>query len=331
MQRRRNSSDNFDPRDLQPLANVFMRLGPQARVVVVVVLLVVGIVAAVVYYQHQHAAHGPQNTSSVGAPLNENALLGNPSGATADWSNKANYLMVKANYVLSYNDGLGIPNWVSWRLRREDLGTAPRKQGFDPDSSLPSSFNRVVTDWYKNVGFDRGHMCPAGDRTATQEMSFSTFIMTNIIPQAPNVNRKAWEQLESYCRDLVRQRQRLYIIAGPDGKGGRGGRGFAESIANGAVSVPAECWKIVVVVPEDGEDDVRKITSDTRVITVVMPNDNEVVGEAWSPFRTSAAEIERRTGFKFFDTLPAEVAQALRQKVDSVSIPTPRPRTPDSE
>ena len=332
MSRRRNNFDEFNPRDLPPLANAFMRLGSQARLAVVGLLLALGIVAAVVYYRSQHAIQTTHSTTGIGLPLSENALLGNPSGATADASNKSNYLMVKPNYVLAWNDGLGTPIWVSWRLQREDLGRAPRKQTFDPDDTLPSGFKRVLTSYYSSTGFDRGHMCPAGDRTATQDKCFSTFVMTNIIPQAPNVNRKAWEQLESYCRELVRRHQHLYIIAGPDGKGGRGSRGFAQSIANASVTVPAECWKIVVVVPEAGdEDELRKITSTTRVIAVAMPNDNDAVGEAWAQFRTSPAEIERRTGLKFFATLPGDVAQALRQKVDEVSIPPPRPRTQDTE
>jgi endonuclease G len=169
-------------------------------------------------------------------------------------------------------------------------------------------------------------MCPHSDRAATAAMSFATFVMTNIIPQAPNVNQKAWAQLEMYCRDLVRQGQHLYIISGPAGRGGRGSMGSAETIAGTKVTVPAECWKIVVVLPEAnaGGDDLAKISAATRVIAVIMPNDNDAVGEAWAGFRTSAAEIEGRTGYHFFDRLSADVAQALRQKIDSTPIAPPQ-------
>lgn len=254
----------------------------------------------------------------------ENLLLGNPSRATSDPSNRANYLMVKPYYALSYNDVTGTPNWVSWRVARADLGDAPRKQLFDADETLPQGFKRVTHKDYSNSGFDRGHLCPNADRDAATEMNHSTFLMTNIIPQAPNVNQKAWAEFEGYCRGLVSgQRARLYVVAGPTGRGGRGSAGFRETIAGGKVTVPAECWKVVVVVPEAGNaDDLSKVSTDTRVIALVMPNDNNAVtDDDWARYRTSVADVERRTGLRFFDRLPADVAQALKSKVDAVTVP----------
>ena len=85
------------------------------------------------------------------------------------------------------------------------------------------------------------------------------------------------------------------------------------------MKVPAACWKVIVAVPEAGGDDLAKIGRDTRVITVWMPNDNDAVGEEWKGFRTSPGEVERLTGLHFFDRLPADVAQALREKVDGAA------------
>jgi endonuclease G len=225
MARRRNSSSGPGQFDIRPLIGAFLRLTPQARMAVVAVLLVIGIIAAFVYQRQQRPAQQVQQPQALTAPVTStgevNMLLGNPSGATPDASNKNNYLMVKKYYALAYDNEAGIANWVSWRVVAADLGNAPRKRVFDPDVELPLGFKRVVSQDYTGGGFDRGHLCPHSDRAADEEMSFSTFVMTNIIPQAPNVNEKAWAQLESYCRALVkRQRQHLYIVAGPSGKGG---------------------------------------------------------------------------------------------------------------
>ncbi len=171
-------------------------------------------------------------------------------------------------------------------------------------------------------------MCPHSDRAADQDMSFATFVMTNIIPQAPNVNRKAWEHLESYGRELVSQHHdRLYITSGPAGQGGVGSRGSRDSLAGGRVTVPAECWKIIVAVPDDGssDDDLAKISLGTRVITVIMPNDQNAVGEDWTKFRTSPAAVERETGLHFFDRVRPDIAAGLKQIVDQEHIPPPRP------
>jgi endonuclease G len=344
MARRRNRSDDFDP-IVNSAMSAYRRLDPKSQRIVLIVVLVAGLIAAGVYFYQQRHAPGPQTqgpstttttptTGVAGAPASVQMLLGNPSGATTDPSNRANYLMLKPYYALSYNDAKGTPNWVSWRVTQADLGTAPRKQIFDSDNALPQGFKIVTHKYYGGSGFDRGHMCPHSDRAATRAMSYATFVMTNIIPQAPNVNQKAWAQLEDYCRDLVRrEHDRLYVISGPAGEGGRGKDGAAQTIAGGKVTVPAECWKIIVIVPDTGsaDDDLSRIGPSTRVIAVDMPNDNEAVGEAWAPFRTTVGQIEGKTGYHFFDRLPAEVAQALRQKADTATIAPPKPMNYDRD
>ena len=335
MPRRRNVSNDFgsgndsgDYRQYNQVADSFYegfrRLDPRAQLTLAVLLLAGLIVAAVLYFRSQQAHPG---MAGAAAPSGSPELfLGNPSGATPDPANHDNFLMVKPYYALSYNDDNGTPNWVSWRLTADDLGDAPRKPEFDPDMTLPPGFKVVTTHDYAGSGFDRGHMCPHSDRSADIDMSYSTFVMTNIIPQAPNVNRKAWAQEESYLRELVRRRHdRLYVLAGPVGQGGRGSEGFKQTIGHGKVVTPGGCWKVAVAVPDNGVDDLAEITASTRVLTVLMPNDNEVVGDEWAKFRTSPAEVEQRTGLHFFDRLPAAVAQSLRQKVDDEPIPPPRP------
>lgn len=328
MARRRNASDGPTPQDYDDLVNssiaTFRQLNRQTQIAVIVLLVVVGVIVAIIYFRSQHGGLGA-------AGSNPNLLLGEPSGATTDPWNRDDYLMVKPYYVLSYNNDKGTPNWVSWQVTEQDLGDAPRKQVFDSDSTLPIGFKIVTSRDYSGSGFDRGHMCPHSDRAATQEMSFSTFVMTNIIPQAPNVNRKAWAQLETYCRELVRRHNHLYVMSGPIGQGGTGGRGFKESLAGGKVTVPAECWKIAVVIEEGGGDDLARISMGTRVIAVDMPNDQTQVGEEWASFRTSPARIEQKTGMHFFTNVRPDIAAALRQRVDDAPIPPPRPLFHDQD
>lgn len=284
-----------------------------------VVLLVLLVAVVAVYYFHANRIGPP------GAVVTPNLLLGNPSAASFDPGNRDDFLMVKPYFVLSYNSDKGIPNWVSWEVTRDDLGSAPRKQVFDSDTTLPVAFKVVNTRDYAGSGFDRGHMCPHSDRAANQDMSFSTFIMTNIIPQAPNVNQKAWAQLESYSRELAKKGDHLYIVSGPFGQGGTGSKGFKESLAGGKVVVPAECWKIVVVVEPGFANDLAAISMGTRVIAVDMPNDQTQVGEEWAQYRTSPAQIEQKTGLHFFTNVRPDIAAALRQQVDQIEIAPPRP------
>lgn len=90
-------------------------------------------------------------------------VLGNPSNATT--GNANNYLMVKLQYVLSYNRSKGIPNWVSWQLNASWLGNAPRQNNFRPDPTLPEGWYRVRPSDYTGSGYDKGHMTPSADRS----------------------------------------------------------------------------------------------------------------------------------------------------------------------
>jgi len=250
--------------------------------------------------------------------------MGNPSKAKPDETKKSNFLMVKREYALSYNDDLGTPNWVSWQLTADHLGMAGRKP-FRPDPDLPSSFDRITPSDYTGSGFDRGPMCPHNDRAKDSRSSAATFVMTNMVPQSPNNNQKAWNQLEIYCRELVKSGKVCYIIAGPQGRGGTGRNGFKVTTPDGNVVVPNKTWKVIMVLDED-VDDPSTITEDAeiRLIAVIMPNDQSV-GQDWSQFRTSVKDVERLTRLKFFDKVPAAVINPLKGQEDDVPIPSPEP------
>jgi endonuclease G len=124
----------------------------------------------------------------------------------------------KHQFAPSYNRSKGTPNWVSWRLNKGWLGRTTRGNPFAPDLTLPAGFFVVRPNDYRGSGLDRGHMCPAADRSCTKEDMDATFLMTNVGPQAPDLNRITWEKLEAYCREQVRERDvDLYVTAGPAG------------------------------------------------------------------------------------------------------------------
>ena len=314
----------------------------------IALVVAVGVVAALWWSRHQQGANqpppgengpaerrgpddrGPDDGSPAGPPVpgtEVHLALGNPSGATADEANRDNYLLAKPYYALSYNNTKGTPNWVSWYLRKEDLGTASRSQ-FYPDPDLPRSFKHVTPTDYTGSGFDRGHLCPRSDRTSTAEAANATFAMTNIIPQAPHVNQKAWADFEDYTRNLVRREHRtVYQVAGPAGVGGEGTKGAADAIGHGKVTVPAKCWKVVLAIAGGvgGPDDANKVTPESRLIAVVMPNDQSVE-HGWAKYRVSGRDVEQLTGYRFFDRVPRDVLDPLKAKVDDVHVRAPRSR-----
>jgi len=250
------------------------------------------------------------------AGRDNNMALGNPSGATADVANYNNYLMVKNEYALSYNRDRGTSNWTSWHLSTAWLGTASRPSSFSSDATLPSAFYHVTTSDYTGSGFDRGHLCPAGDRTYSSTEIKNTMLMTNMMPQAPINNQQPWEKLETYCRTLANSGSEMYIIDGPYGKGGTGSNGgTTTTVASGKVTVPSYTWKVVVILP-NGSNDISRITSATRVIAIWMPN-NQSVSTTWGGYRTTVDYIESQTGFDFMSNVPTAVQAAIESKVDA--------------
>lgn len=240
----------------------------------------------------------------------DHLLMGNPNGAVVSESSPSNYLMMKRQYVLSYNRFLGIANWVAWHTDPSWLGELRRSNDFRADSLVPAEWYRVNEKSYRKSGYDRGHMCPSGDRTNSVEDNSATFLMTNMIPQAPNNNQGPWAALEIYCRELVKQGKELYIYCG-----GTGSRGFIDS---GRVQIPEKTWKGILVL-DAGENDLQRVSSAARMIAVVMPNDNALISKAddWRFFRVSVDDIEELTGFDLFSRIPAPIQSALEQRIDS--------------
>lgn len=236
--------------------------------------------------------------------------LGNPSNAVNNPSNLTNYLMVKNQYCLSYNSSLNTANWVAWHLGINDLGNTKRSNSFVPDQTLPSGWYRVKSSDYTNSGYDRGHMCPSADRTATPDDNRATFLTTNITPQKPDVNQGPWEKLEEYERSLVESGKELYIYDGIVDSSG-----YIYTADNHKINVPGDLWKIIVVLDE-GTGDLSRIDNETRVIAVVMPNVVGIRGKDWKAFIQNVDYIEHLTNYDFLSNVPKQIQEAIEEKND---------------
>lgn len=241
-----------------------------------------------------------------------NLLLGNPSNATSSISNPNNYLINHVYYTESYNRTLGEPNWVCWHIEGSDLGHTDRVNTFRCDTALPKPWYQARNISYNGSGFDRGHNCPSGDRTSSREANSSTFLMDNIIPQAPRSNRHTWETLEKYCRDKVSHGNEVYVIMGCYGSGGNGEKGYQTTIDKGRINVPSHIWKVLVILPQ-GSDDLRRMDSRTTIIAVDTPNDNSM-DTNWMHYICTVSDIEKHTGYHFFMSLPILVRNNLKNK-----------------
>ena len=199
---------------------------------------------------------------------------------------------------------------VSWHLDASWFGSTPRQDDFRADLTLPAGWYHVQATDYSGSGYDRGHMCPSADRTKTVTDNSATFLMTNMIPQAPDNNQITWANLESYCRTLANSGNELYIISG--------GQGISGWIANGFVAVPTNTWKVIIILPA-GTNDIARVTGSTRTIAVVMPNQNGISSD-WRSFRVSVDYVESITGYDFFSNVSPTIQSQIESTVDAALV-----------
>lgn len=245
--------------------------------------------------------------ADTGQTPNLHLSLGNPSQSETHIASPRNYLIARSQYAVSYDNVRRIPNWCAWHLNKNWLGTIARQDNFKTDI-LPAGWYAVKDGDYTGSGYDRGHMCPSGDRNAVPSDNVSTFYMTNILPQASDNNQGPWVELESYCRDLAGEGYELFIMSGHYDS--------LKTIASGKVTVPVRVWKIIVVLPHE-ETTPDQVTTLTRVIAVDMPNTDGIRSTSWKSYRTSVDQIETSTGYDFLNRVPAEIQSVIESQVDN--------------
>jgi len=258
-------------------------------------VLVLAVLVAVVLMWPQPTAHntapGPTTppaaaTSAPAAAERAYVYAGLPraTAAVTVLSNKG--------YVVGYSDTRRNPLWVAYRVFRTNTTTiSPRPARFSPDGRTQST---VSHDDYTRSGHDRGHMAPnyAIATRYGRAAQIETFLMSNICPQKPDLNRYAWKELEALVATrYANQLEEVWIICGPI---------FDDQIAKleSGVEIPDAFYKIVVD-EKDGK---------VRVLAFVMPQGVSSADKDMLPkFLTSVDEVERQTGLNFLHELPDDV------------------------
>jgi endonuclease G len=244
-----------------------------------------------------------------GAALSRHTTLGVPSPVSTSDAN--NFLSVKSGYVVSYNGSRKVPNWVSWELNTSYLGSTARQDDFRVDDTFPASEPQASLADYSGSGYDRGHMCPSADRTLTVAANQQTFFLTNMVPQAANNNQGPWAAMENDLRAIAQTGKELFIISG--------GTFSASSnrIGTGVV-VPDQTFKVVVVLDAVNQGP-TSVTTSTRVIGVMMPNENNQISRTadWHSFRVSVDAIEAATGDNFLSDVDPAVQAVIEARVDN--------------
>ena len=207
-------------------------------------------------------------------------------------------VLQNTGFTSCYSDKRRNPLWSAYRISAvKNSQTHKRLSRFKTDGRTKT---KVSHSDYTHSGYDRGHMAPnyAVDTRYGQDAQVETFLMSNICPQKPNLNRRVWMKLEMLvAKEWSQKFETVWVITGPV---------FDSDIQNlkSGVEVPDGFFKIVVD-EEDGKP---------RVLAFMMPQD--VSGkETPDKFLVSIDAIEAKTGLDFMAELPDDVEKKLEARV----------------
>ncbi len=205
-------------------------------------------------------------------------------------------------YIVSYNKDLKLPNWVSYKLTREETkGKEKRSNRFITD---PLVKGLIATNAdYARSRYDKGHMAPAADMKWSPQAMEASFYFSNICPQHPQLNRRGWKKLEEKIRDWAIADSAIIIICGPIITK------QPKTIGKNKVAVPQQFFKVVL----------SPFAKPMRAIGFLFNNRQAV--EPLSTYAVTIDSIERLTNMDFFAPLPDEIENKIEAEANYFQWP----------
>lgn len=213
----------------------------------------------------------------------------------------AEQMLNRMAYTVSYNGERLTPNWVGWVLTAEHTDGSFERKGhkFMEDQEVPAPRATYADIREGECGYQRGHICPAGDNKWSYQAQKEAFLMTNICPQNGDLNQRDWKYLEEACRDWAKRYGKVYIVAGPIFRSRR-----VKKVGENGVSVPDAFFKVVLRLGEG--------TSATKAIGFIYENCKG--HHEMAHYVRSVDEVEATTGLDFFHQLDDKTEEAVEQE-----------------
>lgn len=211
----------------------------------------------------------------------------------------------EGRYTFCYSNDDRQSKWVAYILTSDDMKTVGSKRQDD----FRADFRVMANGWqsaelsdYRGSGYDRGHLVPSADRNNSKEENSATFLLSNISPQAKNLNRFAWNGLESEVRRLTKKYDTVYIATGgvlhnPTDKP-------LKKIGNG-VTVPPSFFKALLI----------KYNGKYYAIGYLMPN-KEDCDKDFTRYAVTVDSLENITGLDFFNSLDDSIQKSTENVID---------------
>lgn len=222
-------------------------------------------------------------------PLYSQALSENSSSCLEFFVNKQKFkymyqdnteFLCNSGYAVLYSNTKYVPIYVVEKITSDSLvDTVDRSEDFRPDTRVSHSSD---PHWYIRSGYDKGHMAPAQDLSVNAQMMSSSFLMTNMVPQRPELNRKTWNMLESSIRRNVKKyNETAYVVSGPVFENNQ-----PLELLQNKVWVPHYTFKVITYAKSHRQE------------AYMVPNVNQKLG-SFKQYAVNLHDIEKRTGLTF--------------------------------
>jgi endonuclease G len=135
-------------------------------------------------------------------------------------------LLHKNSFDICYSCKLKNPEAVVYQIigsKLKEHHYSRKGLTFKPDYSLPPKCRSYSRD-YSHTGYDRGHNCPNAAFSYNKTFQKETFLMSNIAPQRPNLNRRLWAKIEKFIRIQAIKYKKISVITGSCGSLGTLGK-----------------------------------------------------------------------------------------------------------
>ena len=243
-------------------------------------------------------------TNNAAASQQEEKAKGEKSGVRISYEMPAErngeMILSHTGFTISYNKANNTPDWAAWHLTSNHCdGDVERSTKFWADPDIPRPY-RVEYYEYKGSGYDRGHMCPAGDMKWSEKAMHDCFYMSNMCPQTSELNSGAWNKLEMKCREWAMKEGSLYIVCGPIySKSDRETIGIEH-----AIRVPGRFFKAVLSMRKGHE----------KAVAFIFRNDDS--SQSYKSAATTVDEVERVTGLDLFHNLDDKTEERVEAQCD---------------
>lgn len=197
--------------------------------------------------------------------------------------------------ILANNPGSKFADWVAYKVEAKYIEGPSRERGWKQDPSLPEDDTlppSAYKDVEKDFKSDRGHQAPLASFKGVSNYYMVNYL-SNITPQARDLNEGAWENLEGAVRKYAASEGAgVYVITGPYYKKDQNPEKVLPHYL-GKVMIPEGYFKVIAKKGRKG------ITASVFIFPQTTPRHAN-----FCDFKETLNQIHKLTGLTIFSEKP---------------------------